>query len=341
MQLLTLCLSLIDNETEQHKFEKLYWKYKNLLYHCVRKRLNDEHLVEDAVSNTFLYVAQNMQMIDDVESGKTRNLLVIIAERAAINLYKKQQREYNRTVSVDEVTDMAQKSNMELAYQVKEAMKQLPEDYQQAMILRYAEGYTNREIAQEMQEFIEKVKRGEIKQKRVSLGWQYHTRNGLVAVLLCFIMTFLAVPEAVIAGYHKLVEVIEIVVTEYTEYHYNSQESSDSEFEQITFEYLPEGFTETDVFQKERLYSVVFRKNEQYFSLEQSILTEEDGLRYIVDTENAEVDQRYIGHEEVQLILKDESFNYIWLHEKYLITGQSNLSADEIMEILEQTTLKE
>lgn len=147
LQLLTLCLSLIDNETEQHKFEKLYWKYKNLLYHCVRKRLNDEHLVEDAVSNTFLYVAQNMQMIDDVESGKTRNLLVIIAERAAINLYKKQQREYNRTVSVDEVTDMAQKSNMELAYQVKEAMKQLPEDYQQAMILRYAEGYTNREIA--------------------------------------------------------------------------------------------------------------------------------------------------------------------------------------------------
>ena len=72
---------------------------------------------------------------------------MIIAERAAINLYKKQQREYNRTVSVDEVTDMAQKSNMELAYQVKEAMKQLPEDYQQAMILRYAEGYTNREIA--------------------------------------------------------------------------------------------------------------------------------------------------------------------------------------------------
>ena len=34
------------------------------------------------------------------------------------------------------------------------------------------------EFEQEMQEFIEKVKRGEIKQKRVSLGWQYHTRNG-------------------------------------------------------------------------------------------------------------------------------------------------------------------
>ena len=147
MQLLTLCLSLIDNETEQHKFEKLYWKYKNLLYHCVRKRLNDEHLVEDAVSNAFLYVAQNMQMVEDVESSRTRNLLVLIADRAAVNLYKKQQREYSRTVSVEEVTDMAQKSNMELAYQTKEAMKQLPEEYQQVMILRYAEGYTNREIA--------------------------------------------------------------------------------------------------------------------------------------------------------------------------------------------------
>lgn len=147
MKLLTLCLSLIENETEQHKFEKLYWKYKSLLYHCARKRLSDEYLVEDAVSNAFLYVAQNMQMVEDVESSRTRNLLVLIADRAAVNLYKKQQREYSRTVSVEEVTDMAQKSNMELAYQTKEAMKQLPEEYQQVMILRYAEGYTNREIA--------------------------------------------------------------------------------------------------------------------------------------------------------------------------------------------------
>ncbi|MBR5318743.1 MAG: sigma-70 family RNA polymerase sigma factor [Peptococcaceae bacterium] len=147
MKLLSICLSFIDNEAEHHKFEKLYWKYKNLLYYCAGKRLDDEKLVEDAVSNAFLYVAQNMQMIGDVESTRTRNLLAMIADRAAINLYKKQQREYSRTVSVEEVTDMAQKSNMELAYQTKEAMKQLPEEYQQVMILRYAEGYTNREIA--------------------------------------------------------------------------------------------------------------------------------------------------------------------------------------------------
>ena len=173
------------------------------------------------------------------------------------------------------------------------------------------------------------------------MGWQYHTRNGMVAVLLCFIMTFLVAPEAVIAGYQKLVEVIETVVTEYTEYRYNSQESSDSEFEPVTFGYLPEGFVETDTYQSERLYSVVFRRNELYFSLEQSILTEDGELQYLVDTENAEIIYQYIGHEKVQLILKDESYNYVWLHGKYLITGQSNLSADEIMEILEKTTLKE
>ena len=192
-----------------------------------------------------------------------------------------------------------------------------------------------------MQALIEKVKRGEIKQKRVSLGWQYHTRNGMVAVLLCFILIFLAAPEVLLAGYQKLVEVIETVVTEYTEYRYDSQEASDSEFEPVTFGYLPEGFIETDTYQRERLYSVVFRRNEQYFSLEQSILTEEDGLSYIVDTENAEIEQGYIEHEEVQLIYKDESYNYIWLHGKYLITGQSNLSADEIMKILEKTKLKQ
>ena len=197
------------------------------------------------------------------------------------------------------------------------------------------------EFEQEMQALIEKVKRGEIKQKRVSLGWQYHTRNGMVAVLLCFILTFLAAPEVLLAGYQKLVEVIETVVTEYTEYRYNSQEASDSEFEPVTFGYLPEGFIETDTYQRERLYSVVFRRNELYFSLEQSILTEDGELQYLVDTENAEIVYQYIRHEEIQFILKDESYNYVWLHGKYLITGQSNLSADEIMKILEETTLKQ
>lgn len=86
---LQLCLALIEDVAEQQKFEQMYWQYRKLMFHCAKKRLQDDQLAEDAVSMAFLSVAQNMGMVKEAICSETKWLLVTIVERAAINLYKK------------------------------------------------------------------------------------------------------------------------------------------------------------------------------------------------------------------------------------------------------------
>ena len=92
----------------------MYWQYRNLMFHCAKKRLQDDQLAEDAVSMAFLSVAQNMGMVKAAVCSETKWLLVTMVDRAAINLYKKQQRIYNRTVPMDEVEIMTQDSDADL-----------------------------------------------------------------------------------------------------------------------------------------------------------------------------------------------------------------------------------
>ncbi|MBR5318742.1 MAG: DUF4367 domain-containing protein [Peptococcaceae bacterium] len=196
------------------------------------------------------------------------------------------------------------------------------------------------EFEQEMQELIEKVKRGEIRQKRVALGWQYYTRNGLAAVLLCFILTFLAAPEVVLAGYHKLVEIIETVFEDYTEFRYETNESIDTELKKVSFGYLPDTLDECESSLNERLYYVLYQGEDLYFCMEQRKLSEESEMTQIVDTENAVVTIKEINGEEVTFVLKEGVYNYLWVHNQYQISGISNLPVEEIEMILKNIQIE-
>lgn len=191
------------------------------------------------------------------------------------------------------------------------------------------------EFERKMEELIQQVKDGTVPPAKVSMGWRYYVRNGVAAVLLCFLLACVTMPEAVLAGYQKLVEVIETVVIEYTEYRYQSNEAADSEFKLITLNYLPEGMQQTSYRETESSMHILFQNENSYFEFEQRLLTIENGMTYIIDTEDVQLEVRYIGTEEVQLILKDGVYSYLWIHESNQITGQSNLSAEEIMKILE------
>ena len=91
MKLLNICLALIGEESDKEKFEKLYYQYRSLLFHIARKRLTDEHHIEDAVSIAFMHIAENMYVIKTPISDDTKRLLITMVDRAAINVYKKEQ----------------------------------------------------------------------------------------------------------------------------------------------------------------------------------------------------------------------------------------------------------
>ena len=188
---------------------------------------------------------------------------------------------------------------------------------------------------QNMQGLIDKLGKGEIKPYKVSMGWQYYVRHGMVAVLICFLLTCVAAPQAVIAGYHKLVEIIETVVTEYTEYRYQVNETVDDTLQQVTFGYLPEGMEIVKERNPPSSYHVEYEIGDKYFALEQRLIVQENNLSYVVDTENAIVEKDNINGEEIIYIYKDGIYNYVWLHGNYHIKGDSNLAIGELTKILE------
>ena len=203
-------------------------------------------------------------------------------------------------------------------------------EYEEYPVHEFSEAFET-----EMQGIMDKLGKGEITPYKVSMGWQYYVRHGLVAVLVCILLTCFAAPQAVMAGYQKLVEVIETVVTEYTEYRYQVNATVSNEFQQVMFGYLPEGMEIVKERNTERSYHVEYENDDKYFALEQRLIEKENNLSYVVDTENAVVEKDQINGEEVIYVYKDGIYNYVWIHGNYHIKGDSNLAIGELTKILE------
>ena len=63
-------------------------------------------------------------------------------------------------------------------------------EYEEYPVHEFSEAFET-----EMQEIMDKLDKGEIKPYKVSMGWQYYARHGLVAVLVCFLLTCFAAPQ--------------------------------------------------------------------------------------------------------------------------------------------------
>lgn len=95
--MLSFYLSLLETQEDRDKFEYLYKRYSPLLKHVAYQKLQDDQLAEDAVHNAFLNIIKGFCEIDDPAGHKARHFLVIVTERAAIDILRKN----NRVVQVD------------------------------------------------------------------------------------------------------------------------------------------------------------------------------------------------------------------------------------------------
>ena len=197
------------------------------------------------------------------------------------------------------------------------------------------------QFEQNMQRLIAEWKQGNIQPDKVHMGWQYYTRNGIAAVLLCFLLACFTMPEVVQAGCQRIIEAVETVFEEYTEYRYHSDAAGDTEFVPLQFGYLPEGMVETDRDEQEALLYLFYESEKFYFLLNQEQITSDDAITYIVDTEDAMQQVIEIQGEDVQFIYKENRIQFIWLHGACRITGQTNLSEDEVIKILENVEFGE
>ncbi len=147
LQILHFCLSLIENETDKEKFEALYKTYIKLMHYKARTILKQEQSAEDAVSVALLSLAKNIHMVDSVSSERTKHYVMTITQRSALNLLKKQKREEARLVTLEEAEQVAEEIQTDEENTLTAAILNLPSPYKEVIMLKFADGYHNREIA--------------------------------------------------------------------------------------------------------------------------------------------------------------------------------------------------
>ena len=149
MFILNFYLALIEDEPLQQTFEQLYYQYRGLMYTRANEIVQNSETAEDVVHEAFIKIAKNMHMVQSVLPERRKALIMRILENAAIDVYRKNKKEYDAVIPVDleqAMDELSEEGNdvMNIAC----AMLKMPLSYQQIFYLKYAHGYSNKEIAQ-------------------------------------------------------------------------------------------------------------------------------------------------------------------------------------------------
>lgn len=156
--LLFLFLDMIDNENDKNKFTLVYNEYMKPMFYMANRILKDEYLAEDAVSQSFEKIIQNITKIDEVYSPTTKSYVVRICKNKAIDIFRKRRRnnevpfdevEYELSVDkeVDEIEKLYGGNENEV---LLKAIANLPPKYLNVVSMKYNNDYSYSEIAEEL-----------------------------------------------------------------------------------------------------------------------------------------------------------------------------------------------
>ncbi len=147
-----LFLTMLDDEVEKSKFVIIYEKYRYFLWYLANERLQDAHLAEDAVQETFLALTRHMDKVGEPESVATRNFLATIVKNKAIDLLRKQKDLPDE--DVEEKADLGHGEDILDTYLTREnydcilkAVSELDEIYRIVFEYKYLHDMKDAEIA--------------------------------------------------------------------------------------------------------------------------------------------------------------------------------------------------
>ncbi len=158
--------NLNDNELVQafvngdhHSLELLIRRHKNRVYSYILLIVKKQELAEDIFQDTFIKVIHSLKSGKYTENGKFISWVLRISHNLIIDHFRREK--LNGVVSNDSCeTDLVnsrkfsdqnveeQLISRQILFEVKELVKQLPEDQQQVIHLRHYMGLSFKEIAE-------------------------------------------------------------------------------------------------------------------------------------------------------------------------------------------------
>jgi RNA polymerase sigma-70 factor (ECF subfamily) len=137
-------------------FSELYRAHLKDVYSYAYYRVGNHHDAEDLTEQTFLQAYRHYERAMAESDGRPlRPWLIRIAHNLAANLYRDRSRkpqspiEDSESLRTTHTTEDLVEGRDELA-RILEGVKELPDDRREALIMRFALGMDNREIARAM-----------------------------------------------------------------------------------------------------------------------------------------------------------------------------------------------
>ena len=148
-------LSSLTSDEQRTKFEQIYKKYYNFMYHTALKITQSTTLAEDAVHDTFIQILKEIDIIRLENENSLKYYLYTVTRERSIDFLRKWDRRQKSSTEYSESTpdcsDIADIDNFVLTRvtlsNALDALYHLPDIYKHSLILSIR-GYSIREIAQ-------------------------------------------------------------------------------------------------------------------------------------------------------------------------------------------------
>jgi len=137
-------LQMIESPEDKLKFEHIYETYKKHMYYIAYGILHNVYDAEDAVHHAFVSIAKHIKTVRCENENELKAFVALIVERKAYDMIDKNKKYV--PMDIDDTT---------YGYEIPlpgdsglgDALAKLPARYREVILLRYAKGYTTKEIA--------------------------------------------------------------------------------------------------------------------------------------------------------------------------------------------------
>lgn len=150
--MLMFYMSLIDNDDDRSKFEILYNNYRKRMVYVAFEVLRNKEDAEDAVHDTFVKIARNMQSIGDPNSSESLSYVLKATKNTAINISQKNSVR-NKNVLFEDAENISDSQFFETLRiqenytEVVNAIRNLNDKYRDVLFYYFVEGMKPKDIA--------------------------------------------------------------------------------------------------------------------------------------------------------------------------------------------------
>lgn len=144
----------IKNEDDRYKAVEIYKLYRGTMLYIANSILHETHLAEDAVSEAFIRIIDNLEKINTINDHQTRGFVVIIVRNISLDLLRRQNR--NQTKPLDDYIEYSEYKEPVLdditardaCDKIADSIAKLNKNYSDILYLKMELKYSNKEISE-------------------------------------------------------------------------------------------------------------------------------------------------------------------------------------------------